>query len=81
MNYRQNTRSTNNFSKPVETGKEYIVDITDNGSAGDGIARIDGLLIFVKNAKAGYKNVKIRISSVKDRFAIAEIAADSIYLT
>ena len=81
MNYRQNTRTTNNFSKPVETGKEYIVDITDNGSAGDGIARIDGLLIFVKNAKAGYKNVKIRISSVKDRFAIAEIAADSIYLT
>jgi hypothetical protein len=30
-----------NFSKPVEIGKEYIVDITDNGSSGgDGIARI-----------------------------------------
>ena len=25
-------------SKPVEMGKEYIVNITDNGSAGDGIA-------------------------------------------
>ena len=77
MNYRQNTRTTGGSSKPVETGKEYTVDITDNGSAGDGIARIEGLIIFVKDAKAGYKNVKIKISSVKDRFATAEVAAGS----
>ena len=77
MNYRQNTRTTSGSSKPVETGKEYTVDITDNGRAGDGIARIEGLIIFVKDAKAGYKNVKIKINSVKDRFATAEIAAGS----
>ena len=77
MNYRQNTRTTGGSSKPVETGKEYTVDITDNGSAGDGIARIEGLIIFVKDAKAGYKNVKIKINSVKDRFATAEIVAGS----
>ena len=77
MNYRQNTRTTGGSSKPVETGKEYTVDITDNGSAGDGIARIEGLIIFVKDAKAGYKNVKIKINSVKDRFATAEIASSS----
>jgi predicted RNA-binding protein with TRAM domain len=77
MNYRQNTRTTGGSSKPVETGKEYTVDITDNGSAGDGIARIQGLIIFVKNTKAGDKNVKIKINSVKDRFATAEIAAGS----
>ena len=41
-------------------GKEYIVNITDNASAGDGIARIDGLIIFVKDAKVGYRNVKIK---------------------
>jgi predicted RNA-binding protein with TRAM domain len=75
MSYGQNTRTTN--TKPVEIGKEYTVDITDNGSAGDGIARIQGLIIFVKNAKAGDKNVKIKISSIKDRFATAEVAADS----
>ena len=28
------------FSKPVETGKEYTVDITDTGRGGDGIAKI-----------------------------------------
>ena len=77
MNYRQNTRTTGSSSKPAETGKEYTVDITDNGSAGDGIARIEGLIIFVKDAKAGYKNVKIKINSVKDRFATAEIVAGS----
>ena len=69
----------NSNPKPVETGKEYTVNITDNGSAGDGIARIDGLVIFVKDAKAGYRNVKIKINSVKDRFATAELAANSVY--
>jgi predicted RNA-binding protein with TRAM domain len=58
MTYRQNTRTTSNFSKPVETGKEYTVDITDTGRTGDGIARITGLVIFVKNAKAGDSSIK-----------------------
>jgi len=78
MGYGQNT---SNLSRPVEIGKEYTVDITDNGSAGDGIARIEGLIIFVKDAKAGYKSVKIKINSVKDNFATAEIAAGSIDTT
>jgi predicted RNA-binding protein with TRAM domain len=77
MNYRQNTRTTGGSSKPVETGKEYTVDITDTGRDGDGVARIGGLVIFVKNGKAGNKNVKIKINSVKDNFATAEIAAGS----
>ena len=80
MSYGQSTRgfsgrTTGRSSKPVETGKEYTVDITDNGSAGDGIARIQGFIIFVKNTKAGDKNVKIKISSLKDRFATAEIGS------
>ena len=81
MSYEQNTKTMSGLSKPVETGKEYTVDITDTGRDGDGIARIEGLIIFVKDAKAGYKSVKIKINSVKDRFATAEIAADSIYST
>jgi predicted RNA-binding protein with TRAM domain len=72
MSYGQNTGGS---SKPVETGKEYTVDITDTGRSGDGIARIEGLVIFVKGAKAGDKNVKIKVNSVGDRFATAEVAA------
>jgi predicted RNA-binding protein with TRAM domain len=77
MSYGQNTRTTSSFSRPVETGKEYTVDVTDTGKSGDGIARIEGLVIFIKNAKAGDKNVKIKINSVGSRFATAEIAAGS----
>ena len=75
MSYGQNTRTPSGFSKPVETGKEYTVDITDTGRGGDGIARIEGLVIFVKNAKVGDKSVRIKINSVGDRFATAEVAA------
>ena len=77
MSYGQNTRTPSGFSKPVETGKEYTVDITDTGRGGDGIARIEGLVIFVKNAKAGDKNVKIKIKEVGSRFATAELAVGS----
>jgi predicted RNA-binding protein with TRAM domain len=81
MSYRQNMRTMNSFSKPVETGKEYTVDVTDNGREGDGIARVNGLVIFVKNAKAGDKNIKIKVNSVGSRFANAELVADSTVTT
>ena len=82
MNYEQSTsgysgRSTSSFSRPVETGKEYTVDITDNGREGDGIARIQGLVIFVKNGKKGNKDIKIKINSLGSRFATAEIVSNS----
>jgi predicted RNA-binding protein with TRAM domain len=60
--------------KPVEAGKEYTGD-TGTGKSGDGIARVQGFVIFVKNAKAGDKNVKIKINSVGNRFAIADVVS------
>jgi predicted RNA-binding protein with TRAM domain len=59
----------------VEAGKEYTVDIIGMGKSGDGIARVQGFVIFVKNAKTGDKNVKIKINSVGNRFAIADIVS------
>ncbi|MGC1928886.1 MAG: TRAM domain-containing protein, partial [Candidatus Nitrosopolaris sp.] len=35
--------------KPVEVGKEYEVDVTDISRKGDGIARIQGFVIFIEN--------------------------------
>jgi predicted RNA-binding protein with TRAM domain len=72
MSYGQNMGGS---SKPVETGKEYTVDITGTGRGGDGFARIGGFVIFVKHAKVGDKSVKIKVNSVGDRFATAEVAA------
>jgi predicted RNA-binding protein with TRAM domain len=77
MSYRRDTRRTSNFSTPVEIGKEYTVDIMDTGRTGDGIARITGFVIFVKNTKRGDKNVKIKINSIGSRFATAEVVKDS----
>ena len=58
--------------KPVETGKEYNVEITEISRKGDGIARIQGFVIFVKGGKVG-QNAKIRVVQVGNRFATAEI--------
>jgi predicted RNA-binding protein with TRAM domain len=58
--------------KPVETGKEYDVQITEISRKGDGIARIQGFVIFVKEGKVG-QNAKIRISQIGPRFATAVI--------
>jgi predicted RNA-binding protein with TRAM domain len=53
------------------------VDITDTGRGGDGVTRISGLVIFVKNAKAGDKNIKIKITSVGSRFANAVVVSET----
>lgn len=57
--------------KPVESGKEYEVQIAELSRQGDGIARIQGFVIFVKGARVGEKT-KIRITNVGPRFATAE---------
>lgn len=41
---------------------------------GDGIARIQGFVIFVEGAKAG-EHVKIKVIDVGDRFAKAQIVS------
>lgn len=58
--------------KPVETGKEYDVQISEISRKGDGIARVQGFVIFVKDGKVG-QNAKIRVTQVGNRFATAEI--------
>ncbi|NPV61689.1 MAG: TRAM domain-containing protein [Methanotrichaceae archaeon] len=54
---------------PVEEGKEYDVKIEDIAREGDGIARVEGFVIFVSDTKVG-DQVKIQIDKVKQRFAI-----------
>ena len=53
MSYGGFRRNDNFGPKPVETGKEYDVQITEVSRKGDGIARIQGFVIFVKNGKVG----------------------------
>lgn len=56
----------------VEKNKEYIVNIIDNGFQGEGIAKIDGLTIFIPNAIKGEK-IKILIVKVLTSHAFGKI--------
>ncbi len=60
------------FNRPVEEGKEYDVTIDAQGSKGDGIAHVEGFVIFIAGAKVG-ENVKIRVSALRRTFAIGEV--------
>jgi predicted RNA-binding protein with TRAM domain len=59
--------------KPVEAGKEYEVDVTEISRQGDGIARVQGFVVFVKNGKVGTNKIKVKVTEVADRFAKAII--------
>lgn len=70
--YREDNVQHNFANKPVELGKEYTVQITEKSYKGDGVARVQGFVIFVKDGKVG-NDVKIKITSIGNRFAKAEL--------
>jgi predicted RNA-binding protein with TRAM domain len=62
--------------KPVEVGKEYDVEVTELSRRGDGVAKVQGFVIFVQGAKVGQK-VKIKVDRVGPRFASASVVGGS----
>jgi predicted RNA-binding protein with TRAM domain len=64
--------SYSNREKPVEVDKEYEAEIQDISRRGDGIARIEGFIIFVPNTKQG-EHVKFKVTRVGSRFATGEL--------
>jgi len=62
--------------KPVEVGKEYDVTISDISRRGDGIAKIDGFVIFVAGGKQG-QSAKIKVTQVSNRYAMGTVVEGS----
>ena len=58
-------------SAPVEVGETYEVSIDDVAREGDGIARVEGFVIFVPETKVG-DNITIKVNKVMRKFAVAE---------
>jgi predicted RNA-binding protein with TRAM domain len=58
---------------PVELGEELEVDITELSSKEEGIAKVQGLVVYVPNAKLG-DHVKVKITRISGQTANAEIS-------
>jgi len=69
-------RNSGSFNKPVEVGKEYNVSISEISRRGDGIAKIDGFVVFVPGTKQG-QNVRIKVTQVSERFASGQVVQGS----
>ena len=57
---------------PVELGEELDVEITELSSKGEGIARKQGFVIYVTDAKPGDR-VKVRITRITEKAANAQL--------
>jgi predicted RNA-binding protein with TRAM domain len=64
--------SAEHYYKPVEQGKEHELDIKETSYSGDGVARIEGFVVFIPQTKLG-DDMKVRINSVGPRFATGEV--------
>lgn len=58
--------------KPVKPGDEVEVSIESTGKSGDGVARYQNFVIFVKGAEKG-QTCKVKVLEVKGSFATAEL--------
>jgi predicted RNA-binding protein with TRAM domain len=59
-------------SIPVEEGEVYDVTIQDIARQGDGIARIEGFVVFVPGTKVG-DEIRIKVERVLPKFAFASV--------
>ncbi len=57
---------------PLEEGEVYDVTIEDIARQGDGIARVEGFVIFVPGTKVG-DEVQIKVERVLPKFAFASV--------
>ncbi|AKB26670.1 translation initiation factor IF-2 subunit beta [Methanosarcina sp. MTP4] len=59
-------------SAPVEEGEVYDVTIEDIARQGDGIARVEGFVVFVPGTKVG-DEVQIKVERVLPKFAFGSL--------
>ncbi|QLD88670.1 TRAM domain-containing protein [Natronomonas salina] len=57
---------------PVESGETHHVEIEELGEEGDGIAYVEGFVVFVPDTELT-EAVDVEIESVRDSFAVGEV--------
>ena len=61
----------NRLTAPVRVGDRLELAVVDEGSEGDGVAKVEGFTLFVPGADAG-ETVRAEVTEVKPRFGFAE---------
>ncbi|NHN60436.1 MULTISPECIES: RlmE family RNA methyltransferase [Halorussus] len=56
---------------PVDVGDVVEVEVVDEGSEGDGVAKVENFTLFVPGAETG-ETVEVEVTEVKPRFGFAE---------
>ncbi|NYZ76801.1 TRAM domain-containing protein [Candidatus Micrarchaeota archaeon] len=57
--------------KPVSVGDVVDITVESVGGQGDGIAKIEGFVVFIKGAQKG-ESCKVKIIDVKRTYAVGE---------
>lgn len=57
---------------PIKEGEEFNVEIESIGKSGDGIAKIQNFVIFIKDTQKGDK-IKVRITKVMKSYSFGEV--------
>ncbi|RLG22740.1 23S rRNA (uridine(2552)-2'-O)-methyltransferase [Methanosarcinales archaeon] len=60
------------YHPKVLPGEEYEVRVDDVSERGEGVARLDDFVVFIKGAKKG-ERVRCRITKVRQRYAVAKL--------
>lgn len=63
-----------NNKPPVEEGQEIDVTIESIGDKGDGVAKVNGFVVFVPDVQKG-ENVRIKISKVLSKVSFGEVVS------
>jgi predicted RNA-binding protein with TRAM domain len=62
--------------KPVKVGDEMDITISEISRRGDGVTRVQGYVIFIPTGRQG-QQARIRVTTIRPSFAIAEIIGGS----
>lgn len=66
----------NEQTPPVSEGEEYDVTIEAVGEKGDGIAKVNGFVLFVANTNAGERK-RVKITKVLAKVGFAEVVGEA----
>jgi len=64
-------------SPPVKVGDILDVPIVSTGGRGDGVAKVEGFVVFVPGTREG-DNVRIEVKKVFPKVAMAEVVSGDV---